>query len=104
MKQYINGNYIAAWNFAVYIVVDGEDTASRVSASGCLQELGSWLSAKDAQGRYTNLPVIDGARTATKIEMTSTPTLAERQNNGVEVYQALYRLEYYANRRYEHGE
>lgn len=98
IRSYVNGSYIGSWNFAIYIRVCAEDTSSRLNASGCLEELANWLQARDDTGAYTNLPIIDENRKAMKIEMTSTPSLAARYENGVEDYQALFTLEYQVRR------
>ncbi len=98
-REYVNGSYIGVWNFALYIRVDGTDTASRLDAIGCLGEAYEWLSQKDENGAYSNLPIIDDSRTATKIEMSSTPSLAARYEGGVEDYQAIMSLEYKVRRK-----
>lgn len=96
---YINGSYIGQWMFAVYIRIAGEDTASRFDAVGCLNELSKWLQEKDENGDFVNLPMIDDDRTATGIEMTTTPSLAARYEDGTEDYQAIYVLEYKVRRK-----
>ncbi len=98
LKTYVNGSYIGVWNFAVYVRINAEDTATRFDAVSILEELGSWLSEKDTDGRYKRLPEIDETRAATKIEMTTTPSIANRGDDGVEDYQALFSLEYKARR------
>ena len=98
LKTYVNGSYIGVWNFAVYVRINAEDTATRFDAVSILEELGAWMSEKDSYGRYKNLPVIDEIRVATKIEMTNTPSIANRGDDGVEDYQALFSLEYKARR------
>lgn len=97
-KSYVNGSYIGVWNFAVYIRVNVLDTASRLDAVGCLEELANWLQEKNDKGAYAHLPQIDQNRTATKIETTSTPSIAARYEDGTEDYQALFTLEYQARR------
>lgn len=98
-KVYVNGSYVAEWRFAVYIRVNGEDTAARLDAVGCLEELARWLTELDSEGRYANIPIIDDCRTVSKIEMSSTPSIAARYDDGDEDYQALFTLEYKFNRR-----
>lgn len=97
-KSYINGSYIGVWNFAVYFRVNALDTASRLDAVGCLEELANWLQEKNDKGAYAHLPQIDQFRTATKIETTSTPSIAARYEDGTEDYQALFTLEYQVRR------
>ncbi len=97
-KIYVNGSYIGVWNFAVYLRISAIDTASRLDAIGCLDELSSWLQTMDDNGAYVNLPVIDSYRKATKIEMTTTPSIAARYEDGTEDYQAIFSLEYKVRR------
>lgn len=94
VKTYINGDYIGVWPFAVYVRINAEDSASRVDATKCLQDLADWLQELGPQGDFLHLPAIDECRVATKIEMTMTPALAERGNDGIEDYQAVFNLEY----------
>lgn len=96
-RTYVNGSYIGVWNFAVYVRISDVDTASRLDATGCLNELADWLT-HTSNGVFVNLPVIDENRIATKIEMTSTPSIAGRDDNGTEDYQAIFQLEYNARR------
>lgn len=99
-KRYINGSFVAAFNFAVYVAIDGEDTESRFDALAVLNDLGIWLSETDDNGTFKNLPNLGDERKAIKVTMTSTPSLAAKLDNGVEEYQALYELEYkYSPRR-----
>ena len=98
-KEYINGSYIGVWNFAVYMRIDAEDTASRIDATGALQNLADWLQARDENGEYANLPELDSTKTAIKFDMTSTPSIAARYDDGTEDYQAIMSLEYKAIRR-----
>ena len=98
-KEYINGSYIGVWNFAVYIRINAEDTASRIDATGALQDLADWLQARDENGEFANLPDLDDTKTAIKFDMTSTPSISARYDDGVEDYQAILSLEYKAIRR-----
>jgi hypothetical protein len=98
-RTYINGSYIGVWNFAVYIRINALDTSSRLDAISCLEELSKWLQSKNNKGEYVNLPFIDLHRTATQIEMTTTPSIAARYDDGTEDYQAIFSLEYQATRR-----
>lgn len=97
-KSYVNGSYIGAWSFAVYLRISAKDTASRLDAIGCLEELSNWLQLRDDKGSFVNLPVIDSYRTATKIEMATTPSIAARYEDGTEDYQAVFSLEYKVRR------
>ena len=98
-KSYINGSYIGQWVFAIYARTNAEDTKSRFDAVECLQKLGDWLQAKNDNGTYAHLPEIDDKRSAIKIEMTSTPAIASRYEDGCEDYQAIFTLDYKATRR-----
>ena len=93
-RRYVNGSYIGNWTFAVEIRVSGEDTASRLSATTCLNDLAAWLVQKDRDGNYSNFPVIDQCRKVTDIEMTTAPSIAARYDSGVSDYQAVFTLEY----------
>ena len=97
-KSYINGSYVGSYPFSVYIRVDGVDTATRLDATGALYGLFEWLTEKDEDGNYVNLPVIDESKTATQIEMTSLPSIAARYDDGTEDYQAIFELQYNARR------
>lgn len=99
-KRYINGSFIGGYNFAVYVAVEAEDTESRFDALAVLNDLGLWLSEKDENGNYTNLPELGDDRRAIQVTISSTPSIAARLENGVEEYQALFALEYkYSPRR-----
>ena len=98
-KAYVNGTYIAVWTFAVYIRVSGEDTASRLDAIACLNDLASWLMETDDEGNFVRLPTIDDNRRPTSIEQTQTPSIAARYENGNEDYQVVFRLIYKARRK-----
>ena len=97
-RAYINGSYIGVWNFAVYMRVDGVDTASRLDASACLNELADWLTELDSENCFANLPTIDSNRQPTGITVTSTPSIAMRYENGIEDYQVIFSLEYKVRR------
>lgn len=100
VRRYINGSYIGNWMFSVEMRVSGEDTASRLSATACLNNLASWLSQKDRNGDFINIPLIDRFRVITGIEMTTAPAVAARYDSGVSDYQAIFALEYkYSARR-----
>lgn len=98
-KSYIDGSYIGVWNFTIYVRVNGEDTASRLDAFGVLDDLNAWFSKRDDKGSLVNLPEIDDDRSATKIEMLTTPSLAARYGDGTEDYQAVFSLEYKTRRK-----
>ena len=86
-RAYINGSYLGSWPFAIYIRVDGSDTAGKLDASEALNNIAEWLS-------LTPLPTLGDNRTALKIEMTGLPSIAARYEDGCEDYQAIFELEY----------
>lgn len=96
-RKYVNGTYVGVFNFAVYIVIDGEDTASRIDALAVLNDLGEWLSKKDEDGQYVNLPDLGQGRRAMSITLSSAPSIAAKHETGEEEYQALFVLEYIAS-------
>ena len=98
-KAYVNGSYLAEWGFAVYMRVNGVDTASRLDAIACLNDLADWLTETDEEGNFVRLPSIDVDRASTFIEMTTTPSIAARYENGIEDYQAVFTLEYKVRRK-----
>ena len=93
-KIYVNGSYIGEWKFALYIRIEAKDTASRLDAFGVLNAVNQWFSETDEDGAWVNLPIIDDKRTATKVEMLSSPSIAARYADGTEDYQAIFTLEY----------
>ena len=94
VRKYVNGSYIGNWMFSIEMRVSGEDTASRLSATNCLNDIEKWLTQKDQDGNYTNFPVIDENRAVTSIEMTTLPAIAARYDGGASDYQAIFSLEY----------
>lgn len=94
VRKYVNGSYIGNWTFSIEMRVSGEDTASRLSATTCLNDIEKWLTQKDQNGSYSNFPVIDSYRAVTSIEMTTAPAIAARYDGGVSDYQAIFSLEY----------
>lgn len=99
-SSYINGSYVGAWTFAVYIRVAANDTATRLDALRSLTNLYYWLSQRDDSNDYSNLPYIDDNRTATRILLLNNPSVAAKYDNGIEDYQAVLELDYnYSERR-----
>lgn len=86
-KKYINGSYIGAYPFAVYIRTEGYDTAGKLDAAKHLNHLNEWLQTSP-------FPSLGKGRNITKIEMTSLPSMAARYEDGTEDYQAVFMLEY----------
>ena len=93
-RAYINGSYIGTWAFAVYVRINAADTASRLDALKCLDDLYNWLDARDRNNHFVNLPSIDQKRVAIQVTMPDTPSVAAKYENGVEEYQAIMELEY----------
>lgn len=94
LRSYINGSYIGEYPFAVYVRIDAVDTVSKMDATGCLLGLAEWLDEKNPDGTRKNLPILDGNRTAIKIELESLPSIAARYDDGTEDYQALFKMQY----------
>lgn len=91
VRRYVNGSYIGQWPFALYLNINGKDTASRLDAMSTLSKAADWLET-------SQMPVIGGNITANKIEMTGLPALAAQYENGAEDYQAIFRLTFYQRR------
>jgi hypothetical protein len=91
-RGYVNGSYLGAWSFAVYVRTTNADTKGRLDARKILHSIDEWFLAKNDDGQYINLPALTQGNTAEKIEMTSTPAIAARYDNGVDDYQAVYTL------------
>lgn len=87
-KKYIDGSFIGAWPFAVYIRFGGADTGKRLDADATLHALSNWLC------QTMELPDLGKFRTATSIEMTSLPSIAAQYDDGGVDYQAVFRLNY----------
>ncbi|MBQ6403836.1 MAG: hypothetical protein IJI27_08020 [Oscillospiraceae bacterium] len=94
VRRYVNGSYIGNWMFSVEMRVSGEDTASRLAATTCLNDLEAWLTQKDRNGNFSNFPTIDSSRAVTGIEMTTAPAISARYDGGVSDYQAVFTLEF----------
>lgn len=95
VRKYIDGSYVGTFAFSVYIRVNANDTASRLDATGVLNGLADWLSERDDETReYKRLPYLGTATKARSIEMTATPSIAVRYDNGYEDYQAIFELQY----------
>lgn len=88
VRQYIDGSFIGAWPFAIYIRFSGPDTGKRLNAVGLLNSFKDWLC--DESG----LPKIGDNRTAISFEMTSLPSIAGQYEDGSVDYQAVFRLNY----------
>lgn len=86
-REYVNGSYIGALPFAVYIRVTGADTANKLDATKALNDLAAWLETAP-------VPQLGGNRRVIKIEMTALPSLFERLQDGTEDYQAIFNLDY----------
>lgn len=93
-RKYVNGSYIGGFSFAIYVRICNNDTMHKLDARKILQSLDEWLSAKGENNEYINLPVLTDGNVAQKIEMTATPAIAARYDNGTEDYQAIFKLTY----------
>lgn len=88
LKKFIDGSYVGAWPFAVYVRISGADTGKRIDAVCNLERFGAWLCGESA------LPDIGSSRTADSFEMTSLPSIAAQYEDGGVDYQAVFRLNY----------
>lgn len=94
LRSYVDGSYIGEYPFAVYVRIAGDDTESKLDATGCLLGLAKWLNERNDDGTKKNLPVLTDGRKAIKITMESLPSLAIRFDDGTEDYQALFKMQY----------
>lgn len=94
LRSYVDGSYVGEYPFAVYVRVEGIDTATKLDATSCLLDLANWLAVKSPDGSMKNLPVLAGGKTAIKIELESLPSLAVKFDDGTEDYQALFKMQY----------
>ena len=100
VRQYVDGSYIGILAFAVYIRVNSHDTKTRLDATGVLNSLGDWLEARNGETReYVNLPQFTNDTQARSIEMSATPAIATRYDNGYEDFQAIFEMQYFKTRR-----
>lgn len=93
-RAYVNGSYIGVWAFAVYVRINGTDTAGKFDAIAALEGLADWLNEKNTDKTFVNLPTLDNGNTAIKIEMTATPSIAASYGDGTIDYQAIFELNY----------
>lgn len=91
IKQDILGGYTAQFPFAIYARVVGNDTASRILATGTLNNIGRELEQCTLSSA---LPVLGADREATRIELRSFPNIISANEDGTEDYQAVFMLEY----------
>lgn len=88
LRQYVDGSFVGAWPFAVYVRLGSSvDTSKRFEAVSHLESIGEWMDE-------TPLPVLGGARIAESIEMTSLPSIAGTYEDGSVDYQAVFQLTY----------
>lgn len=90
IKEYTCGNYDAALPFALYVKIDGSDSKSRIDAIGLLNNIGEYFEQQEEEQKF---PLMCG-NVVHEIKMTAIPALMEREENGHEDYQAIFRLEY----------
>lgn len=91
-KSYINGSYSAIWPFSVIVRTANADTAHKIDARKVLENLDAWFSIKNDLGKRANLPKLTSGNAAIRIDMTSTPSIAARYDNGIDDYQAVFSL------------
>ena len=91
VREYINGSFIAEFPFALYVQTPGNDTSSRIDAVKVLNDVGVVMD-NDTLAR--SLPDLNIKQMALSLEMSSHPTLIDREDSGLETYQAIYQLTY----------
>jgi len=97
-RKYVDGSYIGIFPFAIYVRVKGESTADTMDAIKQLNDLYHWLIEMDNEEEYINLPVLDNYTESMEFEMSSLPSIVERYSDGIEDYQAIFKLKYMKRR------
>lgn len=85
------GDYDGELLFSIFYKIDGNDTSSRLSATRTITYIGAWVENKTTN---KDLPELTGNNTCTSIAMIDTPAMVGREENGHEVYGALFSLTY----------
>ena len=88
IKAYINGDRECRLPFAVYMRIPGKDTKSRTNAAAVFR----LIETKAKQDKEHGVLPFDD------FNMSQLPSLYNRQENGVEDYQAIYSIDYYKER------
>ena len=96
LTRYIDGSFIGAWPFAVYVRFGAADTSKRFDAVSYLENIGDWMNDG-------NLPNLGESRTANSIKMTSLPSIAGAYEDGGVDYQAIFQLTYKQKGVNKHG-
>lgn len=86
-KRYIDGSFIGAWPFAVYVRIAARDTAIKLDAVKTLEQIDEWIQRADH-------PNLGGRREVIRIAMASLPSVAARYEDGSIDYQAVFQLTY----------
>ena len=87
-EEYITGAYIGQYPFQLIYATKPTNTEGRIDRQTKLEILAEWLEGG------TSYPGLTGNRAIQKIERTSCVSLAERLENGLELYQIAMNLEY----------
>ena len=86
-RQYMDGGFIGRWPFVIFVKVQGDDTASRLSAVGVLNDLYRWMKQNPPED-------IGTGRQTLHIEQRETPVRVGAYEDGTEIYQGVYVLRY----------
>lgn len=91
LKKYIDGSYTASFPFAIIIRIFNGDTKHKISAREIFKRLDEWISEKESNSQFVNLPTLLND-IPLKVEMTATPSISARYENGYDDYQAIFQL------------
>lgn len=88
VEAYINGDRECRLPFSLYLRISGKDTKSRIDAFAVFRA----VEDKAKQDKNKGVLPFDDFR------MVQLPALFDRQENGVEDYQAIFHVDYYEER------
>lgn len=88
LRRYVSGNFRAQFPFCIRYTCSPTSNADRIDKRAVLDKLADWICNK------IEYPDLTDGRTIDKIEQTSVTTLAGVDDNGNELYQCNFVLEY----------
>lgn len=91
IKEDLIGGYTAQFPFALYVKTFGTSESDKVDATGTLLNIGDYFDEQTLQGSFLEL---GENRQALKIELKSFPSMVEKSEDNIEIYQAVFMLEY----------
>lgn len=92
------GGYTADFPFALFYKAKANDTDSRLKATAILNDIG--LIFENITNDKQPFPALGLDKSCIKLEMTSSPANAGREDNGDEIYSAIYVLTYKQKSKY----